>query len=486
MSSIHHGSLPAADTAPPAAGKADQSQEQHLARGLINCLFVLLKTAYIHQQNNAALHRPLANIQETIYALFAATQDDTVTLSLASNAFFLNQMLVRLDSTSFQNAEFLRIICGELRIGAFEFYDGCDEQAFRTLMVSIVEAVRGDTGTTARLTRDFGTIYLQPPPSTANKELLDRRQFILHSYALVLMFTSQMLACWPRGRRRPLSGVKRTVQSLLDIIEADSVTLLGLTQLQDYRWHLATHLVHVTILSLLIGRRTGLPRPELVRLGMTALLHEIGAIDLPQGLLEHTDGLSDAEKTALCTLPLLSVRRLLEFPRLGPDSLPRIVAVFENRAHIPTTHSYNAQLPADVRAQLIAVADAYDHLTTSRLGHTALRPDQALGVLLRNQEGRFADWAVQLLVAAIGYYPIGTLVELDTGELGIVSGQPEEGTPVNRPQIRLIAMPDGTSISTRIVVDLCETDAAGRPLRSIHKTVAPDLVPVNVPYYFLD
>ena len=422
-----------------------QLHEQRFGRGLVTNLFVLLKTAYVHQQNNTALHRPLANIQETVNALFRLTHNSVVTLRLAANAFFLNDTLIRLDRATYQNAEFLRIICSELRIETFEFYGGCQERAFRALMVAIVDAVRSDPPTLGPVTRDLETIYLKPPPNLLAHKVQDRRQFALQSYALALMFTSQLLAHWPQAKRAPLSGVKRTVQSLLDVLAEDTITLLGLTQLHAYRQHLAYHLVHVSIVSLIIGRHAGLSRPELIQLGMTALLHELGARELPESLLECPTPLSTTAQAELAKLPLLSVRRLLALPGLGVEGMARIVAIFENRAHVPQAHTYHAQYTADVRAQIVAVADAYDHLTTSRLGHTAMPPDQALSVLLHNQEGKFATWAVRLLITAIGRYPIGTMVELDTGELGIVCDRPEEGTPGNRPKLRLITAPEAPS-----------------------------------------
>jgi HD-GYP domain-containing protein (c-di-GMP phosphodiesterase class II) len=482
--------VPAADHSAPheavPATDAEQLHEQRLGRKLVSNLFVLLKTAYVHQQNNTALHRPLANIQETVNALFRLTRNSVITLRLAANAFFLNDTLVRLDRASYQNAEFLRIICGELRIETFEFYEGCQEQAFRALMVAIVDAVRSDSPTAGPMVRDLETIYLKPPPNLLTHKIQDRRQFALQSYALALTFASQLLARWPQAKRAPLSGVKRTVQSLLDVLTDDSITLLGLTQLQASRQHLAYHLVHVSIVSLIIGRHAGLAWPELVQLGMTALLHELGARELPPSLLECTTPLSTTAQEELGHLPLLSIRHLLALPGLGAEGVGRIVSIFENRAHVPHAYPYHTQYTADMWAQIVAVADAYDHLTTSRMGHTALPPDQALSVLLHSQEGRFAPWAIRLLIMAVGRYPIGTMVELDTGELGIVCDRPEEGTPGNRPKLRLITAPDGSLLPTRVVVRLDDTDATGRPLRSIRRTLHSELVPVNVPHYFLD
>ena len=464
----------------------DQYQEQLLSRALINNLFVLLKTAYIHQQNNSALHRPLEGIQQTTNALFEHTKNDTIALRPLANTFFMNETLIRLDRFSFQNAEFLRIICGEVRISSFEFYRGCDEHAFRGLMQAIVDAVR-EGSSSASLRRDFDTIYLKPPVGVSSgKGLRHQRQFILHNYATALMFMSQLLARWSQRKPPPLSRLKRTAQNLLEMLEEDAVTLLGLTQLRAYRSHLATHLVNVTILSLAIGQRVGLSRPELIQLGMSALLHELGLMDLPPQLIERLAPLGTSEQQEIHQLPLFSVQRLMAFPVIGLEGMARVVSVFENRGHIPTSPDYHARLATDVKAQIMAVADAYDHLITSRLGHVAFAPDRALSVLLDNREGTFAVWAVKSLVGAIGRYPIGSMVELDTGERGIVVALPPQGAPANRPPIRLVTGSDGTPVDADTVVHLTATDISGQPLRSIRQTLHPDLVLVNVTCFFLD
>lgn len=110
---------------------------------------------------------------------------------------------------------------------------------------------------------------------------------------------------------------------------------------------------------------------------MTALLHELGAIDLPAELLRRTDPLDEIDKTELSNLPLYSIRRLMEFPLIGHEGIARIVSVFENCAHSRTNNAYQNEFVPDVRAQIIAVADAYDHLITPRMGKAALQPDQA-------------------------------------------------------------------------------------------------------------
>lgn len=462
--------------------------EQKLARNLINKLFVLLKTAYVHQQNNAALIRPLQNTQETVDALFRHASEDLFRLKLVSDTFFLNATMIRMDQGTFQNAEFLRVICAELDVGEWEFRKGCGEKDFRAMMVTIVDAVRSEPSSGASLRRDLGFIQLKPPVAGAveSQSLLGLRQFVLQTYATALAFGMNMIAAWRLGKRPRLSAVKRIVQGLLDIVNKDAVTLLGLMQLRAYRKDLASHFVNVAILSLITGRCAGLDKRQLVRVGMTAFLHELGTINLPKEIIERSEPLEEAQQKELSRLPLLSVGYLVELGGEGVESLGRLISVYENRAHIPMASIYQAQMVPDAMAQIVAVADAYDHLTCPRMGNTPLRPDQVLEEILLNREGKFADWAVKLLVHGVGRYPIGTLVELNTGELGIVCDWPPEAAPADRPRIRLIKDRDGAPLERHVVVDLSEIDAGEGHLRTVQRTLDTDKEGVDVVRFFLD
>ncbi len=468
-------------------GGDEAKKEQALGRAIINSLFVLLRTAYIHKQNNDALLRPLEQIESKVNDILDFLQDNQFALRMASNTFFLNETLIKLDQSSYQNAEFLQVICEEMEIGAFELHDGCAEPNFRDLMISLVASIRQGPEGVEGLKRDLGPIQLKRPMKMGGGErsLLDRRQMILRTYAGALMYCNDTMEAWAKGKRPRPSELKRLVQGLVDIVNKDAVTLLGITQLRAYRKYLANHFVNTAIVALVIGKVAGLDRTELVRLGMTALLHELGAMDLPRQIIDRVDSLGEAEKQELVRLPYLSVLHLLEFKGFSMDAMARVVSVFENRAHLPAGDGYRSQTTPDAVAQMLSVADAYDHLTTSRLGNLAMRPDQALEQLLLNRENKFADWAVKMLAQGIGRYPIGTLVQLNTGERGVVFDRPADGVPGDQPQIRLIADKDGQPFGQGVFVDLSQQISTD-PQRSIALTLDPELENVNVTHFFLD
>jgi HD-GYP domain-containing protein (c-di-GMP phosphodiesterase class II) len=450
---------------------------------------VLLRTAYLYEQNNAGLIRPLESVRGTIEALFTQAEEDTLSLKLVEDAFFLNKTLIRMDQGTFQNAEFLKVICDELDIGEWEFRKGCGEDEFRAVMKTIVAAVRGSSGTQSVLERDLKTIQLKPrTQATQCRQVLGKKS-MLQVYATAMAFAAGVVAAWASGKRQQLSGVKRVVQRVVGAVNDDPLTMLGLTNLRSYKTHLASHFVNVSIVSLLLARRVGLGKLDLVRVGMTAFLHELGASLLPDETIDAAEPLDDAQSAELDKLPLLSVSCLAEMAGGKPENPARIVSVYESQAYKAGGQPYRGEMLPDVFSEIVSTADAYDHLITSRMGHAALPPHKAIEQMLRAQgDERFARWAVGLLVNEIGSPPCGTLVEIDTGELGIVVGGPALGGIEGYPIIRLIADKNRVPIvGGPILVNLGSNGAGGdQRVHAIRRILTPVGGDGNIPQFFLD
>jgi hypothetical protein len=205
-------------------------------------------------------------------------------------------------------------------------------------------------------------------------------------------------------------------------------------------------------------------------------LHEFGLLDLPERLVERQEALGEAELALLKQLPLFSAARLLSFSSHGLQPLRHAATAHENRGHVPPSAPYAHRVAPDPVAQFIAAADAFDHLTSSRLGHKALRPDQALERILADRGQRFTSWAGRLLADAIGRFPVGTMVELNNGAQAIVFDLPAEGRRADRPRVRVIA---GPGVGT--VVDLAVTSSLA-VVRSLDAVAHA----VNVPHFFMD
>jgi hypothetical protein len=117
----------------------------------------------------------------------------------------------------------------------------------------------------------------------------------------------------------------------------------------------------------------------------------------------------------------------------------------------------------------VAIADAYDAMTSVRAYRDPLRPDKAVAVLLRESRKAFDPTLVKVFINLLGIYPVGTLVRLSTGETGVVY----EANPNDllRPKVTLVFDSDRRRVDGPIV-DLCEIASDGSSFaRSIVESV---------------
>jgi len=135
--------------------------------------------------------------------------------------------------------------------------------------------------------------------------------------------------------------------------------------------------------------------------------------------------------------------------------------------------------------RIIQIADAYDAMTTPRIyKKIPFTPEQALALLLREQTTHYDPILLKIFIGVIGLYPIGSLVLLDTKEMGIVYKTNPDPEHLDRPQVLLIEK-RGDRKERVTWVDLMERDEKGRWRRSILKTLDPMKYHIDIARYFL-
>jgi len=263
-----------------------------------------------------------------------------------------------------------------------------------------------------------------------------------------------------RGAPIPSAVAQKVVSDLTSCILRSPDASLLLTHMRRFQNDLFTHAVNVCVLSLVVSAAEGL-ESENGALGFGALLHDIGQTRLPRNLIRKSEPYTDSE------------RRLLEqHPRLGYKILERSESIPDLAARILIEHhervngaGYPGKLEGEAISpfsQIVAITDAYDAMLIGR-NHPALQPIEILReIYLDAQKGLFDRVWVEKVIRALGVYPIGSLVELNTGEKGIVIAANRADSL--RPTLRIIAWPSGHTDCTDGVVNLADpgTEAVER------------------------
>ena len=263
---------------------------------------------------------------------------------------------------------------------------------------------------------------------------------------------------------------------------ASMLSLLSLQKMKRFDRTLASHALDVCTLSLIVAHDYGVAGSELEAVGAGALLHDIGYSRLPRNLYRRSHDLTEQERTTMQQHPALG-QAILRDAKENRDAVVRIVAEHHeclNGSGFP--HKIKGD-SISILAQLVGLVDAYDSMVSRRGGRPAMLPHDAIRQLFRlGDSGNCAKDLIQAMIGSLGVYPIGSLVQLNTGEQAVVVGM--NHTQRLKPVVKVITGPQGGSYLTPIRVDL-GAQAAGASARTIAKVLDPLHERVNVAM-FLD
>ena len=266
------------------------------------------------------------------------------------------------------------------------------------------------------------------------------------TYAQSVAVTKDLMTSVRLGGSPNIKKIKRVVQGIVDQILNEETSLIGLTTIRDYDEYTFTHSVNVCIFSVALGKRLGLGKMQLFDLGMAALFHDIGKSRVPAESSRRPSGLTDDEWRLIAAHPWLGVLAL--FQLRGQQELPyrAMTVAHEHHMKIDLTGYPRPIRPRamSMMSKIVAVVDGYDAATTRRAYQTT--PIHACAVMqeMRDNPRRGMDQVVvKAFINLMGIYPVGTLIVLDTFELGIVTAANPDPEMLSRPIVRIISDAQG-------------------------------------------
>ncbi len=214
-------------------------------------------------------------------------------------------------------------------------------------------------------------------------------------------------------------GAREMADAMADSIVRNENALAWLTMLKNRDEYTEMHSINVCILSLLFGRHLGLEVKELRLLGYGALLHDIGKMRVPLELLNKVDRLSDEEMAQIKLHPVHGRTILHEHV-----AVPEVVLEIAHSHHERVDGSgYPRGLKGGSisrEAMIVSVVDVYDAITSDRVYHTGISPHEALNLMYSWAPASFPCELLEEFIKCLGIFPVGSIVELDSGEVGVV------------------------------------------------------------------
>lgn len=235
------------------------------------------------------------------------------------------------------------------------------------------------------------------------------------------------------GRTVNTEGAQEVVTQMMDSVARHPDALVWFTNLKKRDEYTALHSMNVCMLSLTLATFIGADEDTIKEIGVGALLHDVGKIKIPLEVLNKPGKLTDEEFALMRKHPELGVEVLRDSPDLAPDSIDVVLSHHERMNGSGYPQGLTGR-QISYYAQLVAIADVYDAMTSNRVYQDGRSPAEVLQQML----GFEGDFNVELLnqfVHCIGDYPIGSLVELNTGEVGFVL---PTATRQERPTVMLV------------------------------------------------
>jgi HD-GYP domain-containing protein (c-di-GMP phosphodiesterase class II) len=260
-----------------------------------------------------------------------------------------------------------------------------------------------------------------------------------------------MLYTLEAGKAIDSGRVKEAVTSMTDSVVRNPDAMLLLAKLKEKGEHTLDRAVGVSIYMITFGRYLQLPRDQLDLLGMVGLLQDVGKVRLPADLLTKKEPLSEAELETCKAHVGHSLAILKETPGLPPD-LPRLASLHHERFD-------GSGYPKKLKGQEIGLfgviaglIDCFDALTHPRPYGEALSPSNALSLLYGWRDTLFDGPLVEQFIQCIGIFPVGAIVEMNSGEVGIVIAQ----NVARRLQPRVMVVLDdkGNQLHPQKILDL--------------------------------
>jgi len=275
-------------------------------------------------------------------------------------------------------------------------------------------------------------------------------------------------------------------QAASDITESvvrnpDAATLL--VQLQEKSGETFNRAIHVSVMMSIFGRFLQLPRDSIEQLGLLGLLQDAGKLKLPSALLEKREPLTAEEMALYQTHVDHSVEILSKTPGL-PNDLPGLASLhhenFDGTGYPRGLRGVAIALPG----MIAAIVDLFDTLVAPPPQGKHMSPSNALNVIYKGRGTWFQPALVEQFIQCVGVYPVGSAVELNTGEVGIVIAQ----NPLRRLQPRVMVVRDAKGFENRPykMLDLSkEPKATPDQVYRIRHTLEYDAIKVDPKELFL-
>ena len=272
------------------------------------------------------------------------------------------------------------------------------------------------------------------------------------------------------GKSFNVGEVKAVVTDIVDSILRNPNALQWLSLIKNKDEYTAEHCLRVCILSVSLGRELGMLEGELVDLGISGFLHDVGKTRIPDEVLNKPGRFTNKEFSIMKAHSTHGKNILMSMS--GVPAIAIDVA-YTHHERIDGK-GYPRKLSAHQIshfARIVAITDAYDAITSQRVYKVALSSLESLRIIFDDKQSHFDGELADLFIKLVGIYPTGHIAELSTGDVGVII----KSTNENHLKPKILCLVDTSNRKQKErIVDLAKEpiDDKDRPIRL--KQMHPD------------
>jgi len=225
------------------------------------------------------------------------------------------------------------------------------------------------------------------------------------------------------------------VEHIFDSVIRNQDALISLSRIKHKDEYTYQHSLSVCALMVTFSRAIEYEKEVVLEAGMGGLLHDVGKMKVPDRILNKPGTLTESEFSTMKSHPEIGRELLRQTPRVPETAV--VIAAQHHERYDGTGYPGKIKMgEISQLGQMASIVDVYDALTSNRVYHRGMEPTSALKKLFEWSKYHFDAHLVERFICMIGIYPVGSLVMLESGLLGIVVNQGLES--LLRPTVRVV------------------------------------------------
>ena len=451
----------------PGSPDARAEQRRHAPGKLVLSIHRILKACLLYSNQNQAVHGQIGATVAAIGEFCALRDAPSARVLFSDRIVFVNRRILKGSRETTALGLELGALLARFGVTELTIERSVSRESMGGFARAVADAQRDPAAARRILEGHFPGITARKVDLTdadvmpeVEKSTVAR---VVRNYAASVLLLRRAYEAIGRGDLQYANRAKRVAQKLVALGDEDPQLLVSLAAARFMDADAARVAVSTAVIAVAMARSVTWDPVALASLATAALLAECGHLRLGEGP-------SGADRTAASALVVL-----IALGRLEPSAAARTVIAHEA---LRLEHGPPLGREPVVLAQLLSVARRFNALRVPAAGVPATGVDVAIGIMRAAAADATARLHHGLLVSGLGFFPLGTMVELTTGEVAVVMGAPAMSVDFARPPVQILADASGALIESLATLNL-KKPPPGQPDRAIARALPADMTQVG-------